>query len=100
MELYLLILGDAGEIKYEHLSFDDDHIVIVIPRNKADPTGELTSIPWVEKYRPKKVSEVVLNQLNQEIFQNILNKNYFPNLLIYGPPGSGKTTIIQNITYT
>ena len=36
-------LGDIGEIKYEHLSFDDDHIVIVIPCNKANPTGELTS---------------------------------------------------------
>ena len=55
------------------------------------------NIPWVEKYRPSRTNEVVLDPLNRELFQNILDKNYFPNLLIYGPPGSGKTTIIQNI---
>ena len=35
-------LGDTAEIKFEHLSFENDHIVIGIPRHKADPTGELT----------------------------------------------------------
>ena len=58
---------------------------------------QIPCIPWVEKYRPSKITDVVLDPLNRELFQNILNKNYFPNLLIYGPPGSGKTTIIQNI---
>jgi replication factor C subunit 3/5 len=54
-------------------------------------------IPWVEKYRPSKMIEIVLEPLNRELFTNILDMNYFPNLLIYGPPGCGKTTIIQNI---
>jgi replication factor C subunit 3/5 len=54
-------------------------------------------IPWVEKYRPSKMIEIVLEPLNRELFTNILDMNYFPNLLIYGPPGCGKTTIIQNM---
>lgn len=54
-------------------------------------------IPWVEKYRPTNFAEIVLDPINREIFQNILNKNYFPNLLFYGPPGTGKTTTIINL---
>ena len=57
----------------------------------------IPSIPWVEKYRPNNVTDVVLDTLNREFFEKMLNQRYFPNLLIYGPPGSGKTTIIQNI---
>lgn len=55
------------------------------------------SIPWVEKYRPNNFDDIVLDPINRKIFQNILNKNYFPNLLFYGPPGTGKTTTIINI---
>jgi len=57
----------------------------------------LPCVPWVEKYRPSLLENVVLEPLNREIFKNILDKNYFPNLLIYGAPGCGKTTICVNI---
>jgi replication factor C subunit 3/5 len=55
------------------------------------------SIPWVEKYRPVQFDDIVLDPINRNIFQNILDKNYFPNLLFYGPPGTGKTTTIINM---
>lgn len=55
------------------------------------------NIPWVEKYRPNNFDDIVLDPINRKIFQNILDKNYFPNLLFYGPPGTGKTTTIINI---
>lgn len=55
------------------------------------------SIPWVEKYRPKDFSEIVLDSLNKKIFMNIIEKRSFPNLLLYGPPGTGKTTTIINL---
>jgi replication-associated recombination protein RarA len=54
-------------------------------------------IPWVEKYRPSQFQDIVLDPLNRELFQNILNKRYFPHLLFYGPPGTGKTTTIINL---
>ena len=56
-----------------------------------------STIPWVEKYRPVHFDNIVLDPLNRKIFQNILDKNYFPNLLFYGPPGTGKTTTIINL---
>ena len=53
--------------------------------------------PWVEKYRPQRFEDIVLDSTNKTIFKNILKKKYFPNLLLYGPPGTGKTTTIINL---
>ena len=53
--------------------------------------------PWVEKYRPKNLKDVVLDNTNKTILNNIITKSYFPNLLLYGPPGTGKTTTIINL---
>ncbi len=55
------------------------------------------NIPWVEKYRPPTFNDIVLDEVNKELFNNILKTRYFPNLLFYGPPGTGKTTTIINL---
>lgn len=55
------------------------------------------NVPWIEKYRPTTFQDIVLDPINRKIFSNILNKQYFPNLLFYGPPGTGKTTTIINL---
>jgi replication factor C subunit 3/5 len=55
------------------------------------------STPWVEKYRPIVFEEIVLAPLNKKLLKNIIDNNYFPNLLFYGPPGTGKTTTIINL---
>ena len=57
----------------------------------------MESIPWVEKYRPNSLNDIVLDDLNREILENIIEKNHFPNLLFYGPPGTGKTTTMINL---
>src|SRR6056300_988854 len=60
-------------------------------------TTPTQSIPWVEKYRPTEFENIVLEPINRKIFENIIKKEYFPNLLFYGPPGTGKTTTIINL---
>jgi len=55
------------------------------------------SIPWVEKYRPAIFENIILDSNNRELFKNILERNNFPNLLLHGPPGIGKTTTIINL---
>jgi DNA polymerase III delta prime subunit len=55
------------------------------------------SIPWVEKYRPTNLSDIVLDPLNNIIISRMIETNYFPNILLYGPPGTGKTTTIINL---
>ena len=54
-------------------------------------------IPWIEKYRPNKLENIVLDETNQKILNNIIEKKYFPNILLFGPPGTGKTTTIINL---
>jgi replication factor C subunit 3/5 len=58
---------------------------------------EHSSVPFVEKYRPKVFDDIVLDPLNKKILTNIIETGYFPNLLFYGPPGTGKTTTIINL---
>ena len=55
------------------------------------------SMPWIEKYRPNTLENVVLSESNYTLFHNIIKFNYVPNILIYGPPGTGKTTTVINL---
>ncbi len=55
------------------------------------------SNPWVEKYRPSILNNIVLDKTNKTILNNIIKLNYLPNILLHGPPGTGKTTTIINL---
>jgi DNA polymerase III delta prime subunit len=57
----------------------------------------MSSIPWTEAYRPTNFDDIVLEPLNKRILTNIIETGYFPNLLFFGPPGTGKTTTIINL---
>ena len=47
---------------------------------------------WVEKYRPKKLSEIAGQDEVVNRLQSFVDKKSLPHLLFAGPPGSGKTT--------
>ena len=42
----------------------------------------MTSNVWVEKYRPTEFNNIVLDSLNKKILRNIIDSEYFPNLLL------------------
>jgi len=58
------------------------------------------NIPFVEKYRPSNMYDIVLDTETKTITENIIKTKHFPNLLLYGPPGTGKTTTIINLIKT
>jgi replication factor C subunit 3/5 len=57
----------------------------------------MSKIPWIESFRPKQFDDIILDPLNKQILKNMIDTSYFPNLLFFGPPGTGKTTTIINL---
>ena len=50
---------------------------------------------WVEKYRPKLISETILPPRLKDMFQNMVDTGELPNMLFTGTAGLGKTTVAK-----
>ncbi|CUE71965.1 replication factor C subunit 4, putative [Bodo saltans] len=48
--------------------------------------------PWVEKYRPQHMEDVVGNSDTVARLRVIAKEGNIPNMMLAGPPGTGKTT--------
>ncbi len=58
------------------------------------------SIPFAEQFRPVCIEEVVGQPhlfSKNSVFLKTINKNLIPNMIFYGPPGVGKTTVANII---
>ena len=53
-----------------------------------------TTQPWVEKYRPKNLQSVSHQKEVVATLQNAVSSGNLPHLLFYGPPGSGKVSVL------
>ncbi|MCS7142798.1 MAG: replication factor C small subunit [Aigarchaeota archaeon] len=49
------------------------------------------SMPWVEKYRPKTLDEVIDQEEVVKSLRTVLRTKVMPHMLFAGPPGVGKT---------
>ena len=52
------------------------------------------SLPWVEKYRPSSLDELIAHEEIINILNKLIESNKLPHLLFHGPPGTGKTSTI------
>ena len=52
-------------------------------------------LPWVEKYRPSNIDEIISHDQNIETIKMLLVGKSLPHLLFYGSSGTGKTSTIM-----
>jgi replication factor C subunit 3/5 len=52
-------------------------------------------LPWVEKYRPKTIDEIISHDQNIETIKKLLIGGSLPHLLFHGSSGTGKTSTIM-----
>ncbi len=49
-------------------------------------------LPWVEKYRPKNLSEIIGHEEITKRLKGYVDKKNMPNMMFSGPAGTGKTS--------
>lgn len=56
--------------------------------------NSLLQLPWIEKYRPKNLDQIIDHQEKIEVLRKLISNHELPHLLFYGVPGTGKTSLI------
>lgn len=57
--------------------------------------GNREQFLWVEKWRPRTISDCILPAELKNTFQEFVNQDNIPNMLLSGTAGTGKTTIAR-----
>ncbi|PAA48293.1 hypothetical protein BOX15_Mlig026155g1, partial [Macrostomum lignano] len=63
----------------------------------ADAAASSGNLPWIEKYRPKQLDDLMSHRDIVSTIQRFLSEGRLPHLLFYGPAGVGKTSTILAI---
>lgn len=71
--------------------------------NKTNKPGQkkkqTLNVPWIEKYRPRKPEDLVLEENTLKKIKMFIDDKIMPNIIITGLPGIGKTTTILCIAH-
>lgn len=59
-------------------------------------TTSKNGLPWIEKYRPIKFDMVISHQHIVDILKKYVKHKTLPNMILFGPPGTGKTSLIKS----
>ena len=86
--------GSSEPTKYtETLGSSYEPSPVVLHQNTSSSNS---FIPLAEKVRPKDISEIIGQDEvigEKSVLRKLLNQKVLPSLILWGPPGTGKTTI-------
>ena len=57
--------------------------------------NDVNNVLWVEKYRPKTLSDCILPIDLNAVFKGMVKEGTIPNMMFYGKAGTGKTTVAR-----
>lgn len=54
----------------------------------------IKNVPWDKKYQPTRLADFIFETgMQEQYFDQVVQSGSIPNLLLYGPRGTGKTTL-------
>lgn len=70
-----------------------------ITKKNENGDGYDPSLPYVERFRPKRLDDVMSHDNVISTLKTYLDSKRIPHLLFYGPPGTGKTSTIESFLH-
>ena len=76
--------------RYQFLGYKELTNIMIKVKEKI----EKNYLPLIDKYRPKKFKNIILNDVIKSKISAIIDMKIMPNMIIVGPPGTGKTSLV------
>lgn len=83
-----LQIKNKATLQVNNESSDEDISNNTMRINNINNVG----LTWVEKYRPRTLSEIMVNPCTNNKIKNIIDTQNMPHVILVGPPGTGKTS--------
>lgn len=61
--------------------------------------SDINNLLWVEKYRPKTLSDCILPIDLNTVLNGMVKEGSIPNMMLYGKAGTGKTTVARALAH-
>lgn len=65
------------------------------PKSTRSANMDKVAVPWVDKYRPQTIDDMVLEQKTKNMLKKMLEKHDINDMTLFGEPGKGKTSLAR-----
>lgn len=91
--------NDIQDMDYDNDVIDNKNNINFYNNGLKDNLN-INKKPWVEKYRPNNINDIVHHEFIIQNLKNSIKSNNLPHMLFYGPSGIGKTSTIVSLAKT